>query len=135
MGRDDRPHREVAGLLAPVAGAAVCDVGCGPGSCWCGLPEATWNFGCAAWIPPRSWWVMVRQARARADRAEVTDRVGLQLGTAAALPLPDGEIDYVVAVNSAAVWPDLTAGLREASRVRRSSVTVLIAWHAGGSPR
>lgn len=77
--------------------------------------------------------VMLRQARVRADRAGVADRVDLRPGTAAALPLPDGEVDYVVAVNSVAIWLDLTAGLREASSVLRPGGTVLIAWHSAGS--
>jgi len=132
MGRDDSQHLEVAGFLAPIAGASVCEVGCGPGQLLVLLAGGDPALRVCGVDPSP---VMLRQARTRADRAGVTDRVDLRPGTAAALPLPDGEVDYVVAVNSVAIWPDLTAGLQEASRVLRPGGTVLIAWHAAGSPR
>jgi ubiquinone/menaquinone biosynthesis C-methylase UbiE len=78
--------------------------------------------------------VMLRQARRRVEGAGLGERVDLWPGVAAALPLPDGQVDHVVAVNSAALWPDLAAGLREASRVLRPGGSVLVAWHGAGSP-
>jgi ubiquinone/menaquinone biosynthesis C-methylase UbiE len=53
--------------------------------------------------------------------------VELRAGPAAALPLPDGQVDQVFAVNTAAIWPDLDAGLREAARVLRPGGTMVIA--------
>ena len=131
MSRDDSQHREVAGRLAPVTGAMVCEVGCGPGQLLVSLAGGDPSVRVCGVDPSP---VMLRQARARVDRAGVTDRVDLRPGTAGALPLPDAEMDYVVAVNSVAIWPDLTAGLREANRVLRPGGTVLIAWHAARSP-
>jgi SAM-dependent methyltransferase len=46
-----------------------------------------------------------------------------------------GYADYVVAVNTAAFWPDLAAALLDARRVLRPGGGLLIAWHAAGSPR
>jgi len=131
MGRDDAPHREVAALLAPTPGATVCEVGCGPGQLLVLLAAADPALRVCGVDPSP---VMLRQARIRADRAGVAKRVDLLPGTADALPLPDGAVDYVVAVNSAAIWPDLTAGVREAARVLCPGGTAVIAWHAAGSP-
>jgi hypothetical protein len=41
----------------------------------------------------------------------------------------------VVAVNTAAMWPDLQAALVDARRVLRPGGTVLVAWHSARSPR
>lgn len=131
MGRDDTPHREVAALLAPVAGATVCEVGCGPGQLLVLLAQADPTLRVCG-IDPSP--VMLRQARVRTSNAGVTDRVDLRPGMAGALPLPDREVDYVVAVNSAAIWPDLRAGLQETARVLRPGGIAMIAWHAAGSP-
>jgi ubiquinone/menaquinone biosynthesis C-methylase UbiE len=131
MGRDDAPHREVADLLAPAPGASICEVGCGPGqllTVLAGRDPTARLFG----VDPSP--VMLGQARRRLDRAQVGGRVDLRQGAASQLPLPDGQVDHVVAVNSAAIWPDLGAGLREAARVLRPGGTVLIAWHSARSP-
>jgi ubiquinone/menaquinone biosynthesis C-methylase UbiE len=131
MGRDDTPHREVADLLAPGAGAHTCDVGCGPGQLLVLLARRDPTARVCGLDPSP---VMLRQARARADRAGVADRVELRPGSAAALPLPDSQVDHVAAVNTAAVWPDLSVGLRETARVLRPGGTVVIAWHSSRSP-
>jgi ubiquinone/menaquinone biosynthesis C-methylase UbiE len=131
MGRDDAPHREVADLLAPVPGGYVCDVGCGPGQLTVLLARRDATVRVCGVDPSP---VMLRQARSRAERAGVGERVELQPGAAAALPLPDGQVDHVAAVNTAAIWPDLSAGLREAARVLRPGGTVVIAWHSARSP-
>jgi ubiquinone/menaquinone biosynthesis C-methylase UbiE len=78
--------------------------------------------------------MMLEQTGARVRRAGVAERVELRAGSAAALPLPDGQVDQVSAVNTAAIWPDLDAGLREAARVLRPGGTVVIAWHSARSP-
>jgi ubiquinone/menaquinone biosynthesis C-methylase UbiE len=121
----------VAGLLAPAAGAAICEVGCGPGQLLVVLARASPTVRLLGVDPSP---VMLRQARTRADRTGVGDRVELLGGAAAALPLPDGQVDHVAAVNTAAIWPDLDAGLCEAARVLRPGGTVVIAWHAARSP-
>ena len=47
MGRDHRPHRELADLLAPAAGATVCEIGFGPGQLLAVLADRDPPRGCA----------------------------------------------------------------------------------------
>jgi ubiquinone/menaquinone biosynthesis C-methylase UbiE len=133
MGRDDRPHREVAELLAPHPGATVCEVGFGPGQLLAVLAtrEPTLRL-CGVDPSP----VMLAQAhrRLRATGTELAAAADLRLGVAAALPFPAGSADHVVAVNSVAIWPDLRAALAQAHRVLRPSGTLLLAWHAANAP-
>jgi SAM-dependent methyltransferase len=49
---------------------------------------------------------------------------------AGALPFADESHDAVVAVNNAALWPDLPAALADAHRVLRPGGTILLAWHS-----
>jgi ubiquinone/menaquinone biosynthesis C-methylase UbiE len=132
MGRDESAHREVVDLLAPKPGACVCEIGFGPGQ----LLEVLLARDPAArvcGVDPSP--VMLAQARRRLTRLGTLDRADLRLGVAGALPLPEGYVDYVVAVNNAVFWPDLAAALADARRVLRPGGSLLIAWHGAGSPR
>ncbi|MEU2616084.1 class I SAM-dependent methyltransferase [Micromonospora sp. NPDC007271] len=79
--------------------------------------------------------VMVAQAHRRLRRLGAAERSDLRLGAAGALPFPDRHVDHVVAVNTAAMWPDLQAALVDPRRVMRPGGTLLIAWHSAHSPR
>jgi ubiquinone/menaquinone biosynthesis C-methylase UbiE len=132
MGRDDRAHRELVDLLAPDPGARTCEIGFGPGqllALLAGRDPAAQVCG----VDPSA--VMLGQARRRLAVAGAAHRADLRLGVAGALPFPDGHVDHVVAVNSAAIWPDLQAALLDAHRVLRPGGTLLIAWHGATSPR
>lgn len=132
MSRDDRPHRDVADLLAPRTGTVVCELGFGPGqllSVLAGRDPAVRLCG----VDPSP--VMLDQAcrRLRAANPDVARAADLRLGEAGALPFADDSADHVAAVNSVALWPDLPAGLAEAHRVLRPGGTLLLAWHSATS--
>jgi ubiquinone/menaquinone biosynthesis C-methylase UbiE len=131
MGRDDAAHREVADLLNPQPGARVGEIGYGPGQLVAVLAARDPHLQVCGVDPSP---VMLRQARRRLARAGVAGRVDLRLGAAGALPFPDASLDHVVAVNTAALWPDLTAAAADAHRVLRPGGSFLIAWHSTTSP-
>jgi ubiquinone/menaquinone biosynthesis C-methylase UbiE len=130
MGRDDRPHRELVDLLDLRSGATVCEIGFGPGQLLgviAGRDAAIRLCG----VDPSQ--IMLDQARHRLARAGAA--ADLRLGVAGALPFPDQGADHVVAVNTAAMWPDLSAGIAEAHRVLRPGGRLLLAWHSASSPK
>jgi ubiquinone/menaquinone biosynthesis C-methylase UbiE len=130
MGRDDRQHRELADLLAPPPGTDVCEIGFGPGQLLAALATRDPTIRLCG-VDPSA--VMLDQARRRLAGTGVT--ADLRLGVAGALPFDDHSVDHVVAVNSAAMWPDLPAALADARRVLRPGGTLLLAWHCATSPR
>lgn len=130
MGRDDRQHREVADLLAPSPGGSVCEIGFGPGQLLAALAVRDPAVRLCGVDPSP---VMLDQARRRLARTGVT--ADLRLASAGALPFDDRSVDHVVAVNSAAAWPDLPGAIADARRVLRPGGTLLLAWHSASSPR
>jgi ubiquinone/menaquinone biosynthesis C-methylase UbiE len=133
MGRDDRPHREAAELLAPRPGAAVCEIGFGPGQLLAVLAGRDPDVQLSGVDPSP---VMLAQARRRLEAVhpQAARRADLRLGVAEALPFADDSADHVAAINNAAVWPDLPGGLAQAHRVLRPGGTLLIAWHSSTAP-
>ncbi|MGI5239027.1 class I SAM-dependent methyltransferase [Dactylosporangium sp. CA-139066] len=125
MARSDRAHREAADLLAPAAGATVCEVGFGPGQFLAVLAGRDPSLQLCGADPSE---VMLAQARARCPAAD------LRRGTADELPFYDGSADHVAAINNVALWPDRPAGLAEARRVLRPGGTLLLAWHSAAAP-
>ncbi|MEV0806597.1 class I SAM-dependent methyltransferase [Micromonospora sp. NPDC050200] len=132
MGRDDSAHRQVLGLLAAKTGACVCEIGFGPGQLL-KLLVARDSAVQVCGVDPSP--VMLAQAHRRLSRLGAAERADLRLGVAGALPFPDRHADHVVAVNTAAMWPDLQAALVDTRRVLRPGGTLLIAWHSARSPR
>ncbi|HTJ36807.1 MAG TPA: class I SAM-dependent methyltransferase [Dactylosporangium sp.] len=125
MGRDDGPHREAADLLAPAAGATVCEVGFGPGQLLAVLAARNPSIRLCGADPSE---VMLAQARRRAPSAD------LRLGAADELPFYDDSADHVVSINNVVLWPDRPAGLAEARRVLHPGGTLLVAWHSSSAP-
>lgn len=124
---------EVADLITPLrADQRVLEIGYGPGRLVRILAERAPHARITG-VDRSS--VMLRQAR-RANREAISQgRVELRLGEAGSLPFDDATFDAVVAVNNAAVWPDLPAGVREAHRVLVRAGRLVVTWHSAQSPR
>jgi len=131
MGRDDAAHREVADLLDPAPGSRIGEIGYGPGQLLAVLAARDPDTQVCGVDPSP---IMLRQAGRRLADAGLAGRADLRLGAAGALPFPDGSLDHVVAVNTAALWPDLAAAVADAHRVLRPGGSLLIAWHSKTSP-
>lgn len=74
--------------------------------------------------------VMLSQAR---QRSAAAGRVDLRLGSATALPFPDGAFDKAFTINSLHHWPDPAAGLHELWRVLKPGGLVAIIEQPRGS--
>jgi ubiquinone/menaquinone biosynthesis C-methylase UbiE len=76
---------------------------------------------------------MVEQARARNATAIRGGRVDLRHGTVERLPFDDNTFDKALAINSAQVWQDPVAGLREIRRVVKPGASVALGFtpHSG----
>jgi SAM-dependent methyltransferase len=134
MARTNRDaNRWVVDLLGIETGMRVLEVGCGPGA---GLAEALARgaaFVCG--VDPSE--VMLNQARARNAPALAEGRLAIRLASADSLPFDDASFDVAFAVNSAQVWPDPVAGLKEVRRCLRPGGRVALAFtsYAGPLPR
>lgn len=120
----NRHQAEILPILAVRPGEQVLEVGYGPGALLRLLRGTDAARVCGVDPSPD-----MRKLAGR--RAPGTD---LRLGTAADTGLPEGTFDCVVSVNTVALWPDLTAGLRELQRITRRDGRVVLAWHGGSSP-
>lgn len=122
-------QREIARLLAPLAGKDVLEVGHGPGVLL-GLLTRTARH--VTGVDPS------REMRALAIRAHAAPiaagRLDVRAGDAGATGLPDAAVDVVVGVNNVAIWPDLDAGVAELHRVLRPGGRLLLSWHGGERP-
>ena len=109
--------------IAP-AGAAVLEVGCGPGHLSSRLADQGLNVTGLDLDP-----AMVERARANAEPA-ASSRVGpgptFVVGDAAGLPFADASFDLVVSTFSMHHWSDRAAGLSEIARVLRPGGRVVI---------
>jgi len=126
-------NRWVVDVLGIEAGTRVLEIGCGPGA---GLAEALARGAAfVGGVDPSE--LMLNQARARNGGALAEGRLDLRLGSADALPFDDASFDVAFAVNSAQVWPNLVAGLREIRRCLRPGGRVALAFtaRAGRLPR
>jgi SAM-dependent methyltransferase len=123
-------QREVVGVLGPVDGLAVLEVGHGPGVLLRLLAEH--GAGHVVGVDP-SLDMRALAVRALADRIAV-GQVEIRPGAAAATGLPDAAVDLAVGVNNVAIWPDLDAGVAELRRVLRPGGRLVLSWHGGQQP-
>lgn len=94
----------------------VIELGCGPGVAVSALAaRASRGFVVGVDHSP----VMIRQARRRNRAAIRAGRVRLVCAPVENLSIGDGPFDVALAVNTAGMWPDPTARLRELARLLR----------------
>ncbi len=106
-------------LLGPIEGAAIIDVGCGPG-----IYARDLALRGARVTAMDSAPAMLAAASAEADAVGVS--IELAEGDASALPFPDGAFDAAVLVQVIEYVPDAVGALREIARVLRPGGRVLI---------
>jgi SAM-dependent methyltransferase len=122
-------QREIAGLLGPLAGMDVLEVGHGPGVLL-GLLVRTAQH--VTGVDPS---IEMRTLAIRAHSAAIAaGRLDVRAGDAGATGLPDAAVDLVVGVNNVAIWPDLDAGVAELHRVLRPGGRLVLSWHGGERP-
>jgi SAM-dependent methyltransferase len=122
---------DVASTATP--GAAVLEVGCGPGHLSLRLAHEHGLEVIGLDLDP----AMIERARANAERAwrGAEGSPGFVVGDVAGLPFADGSFDLVVSTLSMHHWAEPTKGLAEIGRVRRPGARALI-WdfRLGGLP-
>jgi ubiquinone/menaquinone biosynthesis C-methylase UbiE len=112
-------------LLAPQPQDSVLEVGFGPGV---GIELLATKAHRVAGADPST--EMLRQATKRNAAAISEGRIELCRASAEHLPFPDASFDKALAVNSMQLWPDVTAGLRELSRVLKPDCCAALAFTA-----
>ena len=130
MARSLAQQQEIADLLT-APGSELCEVGCGPGALAAILAQRHPLLRLHLVDPSP---VMRSQAGRRCRAWQRHGRVDVSAGTADHIPLLDASCDAVLAVNSVAMWPNLSSGLREIHRVLRPGGRVLLSWHSATAP-
>jgi ubiquinone/menaquinone biosynthesis C-methylase UbiE len=112
-------YRRVAGELVAVLspGAAVLDVGTGPGRLLVELAQRRPDLRLVGVDPSDD---MIRHGQHHARTARLEDRIELQNVPAESLPFSDSTFDVVLSTLSAHHWADPAAALKEQARVLRS---------------
>jgi arsenite methyltransferase len=117
------------GLLAPAVGETVLEIGFGPGR-GLGRLAAAGAHVVGVEVSPA---MLATAARRNADLL-AAGQVDLHLGDGTRLPLPDRDVDAVLAVHTIYFWPDPPATLTEAARVLRPGGRLVLAFRAGEHP-
>jgi ubiquinone/menaquinone biosynthesis C-methylase UbiE len=130
MSRGGPQQSEIADLITD-PGSTLCEIGSGPGVLAAALAERHPHLRMHLVDPSP---VMRSQAARRCGGFVDSGRITISDGTAESLSLPDRSCDTVVAVNSLLMWPDLTASLREISRVLTPEGTLVVSWHSPTAP-
>ncbi len=109
-------NRATIDALDPPPGAAVLEIGFGPGHALEMLAQRK-PLGLVAGIDHSA--LMVETARRRLARTRGPAALDLRCGEACALPFDDEQFDLVYAVNSYHLWPDKADALAEMTGVLR----------------
>jgi ubiquinone/menaquinone biosynthesis C-methylase UbiE len=107
-------NRATVDALDPPPGAAVLEVGFGPGRALEMLARSL-PLGLVAGVDHSE--LMVARARRRLNGGRGDAALDLRLGDAGDLPFPDEQFDVVFAVNSFHQWPDKDRALAEMTGV------------------
>ena len=116
-------NRATVDAMYPPPGAAVLEIGFGPGHALSMLAK-THPLGLVAGIDHSD--LMVRTARRRLDGGRGDAALDLRLGDAGDLPFPDEKFDVVFAVNSFHQWPDRERALAEMAGVLKPGGDLLL---------
>jgi SAM-dependent methyltransferase len=114
---------DVAATLAGQSGLHIVDIGAGPGGLAVALAEA---FPDSRITTVDIDADMASLAAARMAREGIAQRVGVNVGDVAALPLPDHSVDLVTSSFSVHHWPDAVSGFRQVQRVLRPGGRAII---------
>jgi SAM-dependent methyltransferase len=125
--RENRAINEAAiNVLGAIEGAAVLEIGCGPG--WALARLAAAGASSLAAVDPSPG--MVRRARRRSAQLRAMQRAGtldVRNASAEILPFAARTFDAAIAVNSVYFWKPASAALLELRRVARPGGRVVIA--------
>lgn len=118
-------YRRVAADVAAVAppGAAVLDVGTGPGRLLHEIADRRQDLALAGIDPSPD---MIQIAERAATSRGLAHRIRFQVADVAALPHPDASVDLIVSTLSMHHWPDATAAAAELARVLRPGGRLMI---------
>ncbi len=107
-------NRATVDALDPRPGAAVLEIGFGPGHALQMLAKSR-PLGLVAGVDHSELMVARARRRLKADRGDAA--LDLRVGDAGDLPFPDERFDVVFAVNSFHHWPDREGALAEMAGV------------------
>ena len=107
-------NRATVDALDPPPGAAVLEIGFGPGHALQMLAKSR-PLGLVAGVDHSELMVARARRRLKADRGDAA--LDLRVGDAGDLPFPDERFDVVFAVNSFHHWPDREGALAEMAGV------------------
>jgi ubiquinone/menaquinone biosynthesis C-methylase UbiE len=107
-------NRATVDALDPPPGAAVLEIGFGPGHALQMLAKSR-PLGLVAGVDHSELMVARARRRLKADRGDAA--LDLRVGDAGDLPFPDERFDVVFAVNSFHHWPDRERALAEMAGV------------------
>jgi SAM-dependent methyltransferase len=116
-------NRATVDALDPPPGAAVLEVGFGPGHALSMLAK-TRPLGLVAGVDHSE--LMVATARRRLNGGRGDAALDLRVGDAGDLPFPDERFDVVFAVNSFHQWPDKEGALAEMTGVLKPGGDLLL---------
>jgi ubiquinone/menaquinone biosynthesis C-methylase UbiE len=116
-------NRATVDALDPPPGAAVLEVGFGPGQALEMLARSR-PLGLVAGVDHSA--LMLARAKRRLNGGRGDAALDLRLGDAGDLPFPDERFDAVYAVNSFHLWPDPTRALAEMTGVLKPGGDLLL---------
>jgi ubiquinone/menaquinone biosynthesis C-methylase UbiE len=122
-GGDALQNRATVDALDPPPGAAVLEVGCGPGHALQMLAR-TRPLGLVAGVDASE--PMLARARRRLDGGRGDAALDLRVGDAGDLPFPDECFDVVFAVNAFHQWPDQRRALAEMAGVLKPAGDLML---------